>query len=215
MYAPCTCTLQRHNYMRNHPGKRCCSSEHIQAYSCTGSVICTLYGQSHSDSVELLCSTSSAVVVALQINTSSKVGSGRASSSMNRARTVLRTLSELKKSILILNITNHIVSRFPGNTEVMHLASESAAIIIICYTSDFTCCLQFLGKVSTCWSSVLRLYYPLPGGVTMRLGWPHFRIVLNVLWIGTAAAKMYACRRLFSLLYNDNRHTITYIEVLG
>ena len=49
----------------------------------------------------------------------------------------------------------------------------------------------------------------------MRLGWPHFRIVLNVLWIGTAAAKMYANDNFHAFTMHDTRHTITYIEELG
>ena len=50
----------------------------------------------------------------------------------------------------------------------------------------------------------------------MRLGWPHFRIlVLNVLWVGTTAAKMHADDHFHSFTTNDTTHTITYIEELG
>ena len=50
----------------------------------------------------------------------------------------------------------------------------------------------------------------LPGGVTMRLGWPHFRIlVLKVLWTGTAAI---AKDNFASIPHTTTTHTITYIE---
>ena len=100
------------------------TKKHMVLSTHVGVVVMQTSGYAYEDYDSL---TSSAVVLGLQMSTSSKLGRGRASPFMNRASTVLRTLST----------ENHIHSHHINTNHSQHF--QVAEVGNIPYTMNVLC----------------------------------------------------------------------------